>query len=63
MPDNESPVTFRANEEDRKFIGDLSKWMGLKMSQVIRLALRRLHEEESQRRAKRISGVTSTRKR
>ena len=46
-----SPVTFRASPEDRKIIGELTKWLGLRMSSVIKLALRRLHDEEASRHA------------
>jgi hypothetical protein len=62
MTKPDAPLTFRASDEDRKIVADLSKWLGLRMSQIVRLALRRLHDEESKRRID-VPSVTTTRKR
>ncbi len=63
MTTNDQPIGFRAGKDEREFIVDLVKWTGLKQSQVIRLALRRLHQEESKRQAAHVPGATNTRKR
>jgi len=42
-------MAFRASEEDRKIISDLMKRLGQSASGIIRLALRRLYEEENRR--------------
>lgn len=61
MPDLNERIAIRPTLEDRKLLADLTEWLGLKMSQVIRLALRRLHEEESKHR-ERIPSAKNARK-
>jgi hypothetical protein len=42
----EQPYSLRINEEDRAILDYLQGRLGLKTAQVIRLALRRLQEQE-----------------
>lgn len=49
MEKRESPLCFRANEEDKEILSDLQKRLGLKMPQVLKLAIRRLRADELRR--------------
>jgi hypothetical protein len=49
MEKRKPPMTFRATPEDRKIIGELAKRLGQSAAGVIRLALRRLYEQENKR--------------
>ncbi len=53
-----SPTTVRFTEADKRLIADLSDKLGLELSSVLRLALRRLHDveccpEKKQRKSRR----------
>jgi phage-related holin len=51
MKQASEPISFRVNEEDRAILDYLQGRLGLKIPQVIKLAIRRLEEQE-RRRAK-----------
>jgi hypothetical protein len=42
------PLTFRVNEKDRAVLDYLCDRLGLKMPQVVKLAIRRMQEQEKQ---------------
>ncbi len=63
MIENGSTITIRPNAEDQKIISSLTQKMGLTVTSLIRLALRRLNEEESQRTTKHDAAVRTSRKR
>ena len=44
--DSQNIVRFRSTPEDRKIIEQLQERLGLKTAQVLRVALRRLYEQE-----------------
>ena len=50
MPNKNASITFRADDVELEIISELKSWFGLKASQIVRLALLRLHREESKRR-------------
>ena len=63
MPEANDRITLRPTDEDKSMLAELTSWLGLKGSQVIRLALRRLHKEESLRRESAAPGAGNTRNR
>ncbi len=63
MTEREPPISFRPNEDDRKRIADLMRWLGLNVASVFRLALKRLHDEESKRQPAHTASAQNTRKR
>lgn len=62
MPDP-TIIAFRPSDTDCGIIARLTERLGLNVSSVIRLALRRLDEMESERRTDRTSSAKNTRKR
>ena len=46
MEKQESPLCFRANEEDREILEYLIRRLGANMTQIIKIAIRRLRDSE-----------------
>jgi hypothetical protein len=46
MEKQESPLCFRANEEDREILEYLKRRLGANMTQIIKIAIRRLRDSE-----------------
>jgi hypothetical protein len=49
MAKQEPPISFRVNDEDKEVLVYLQRKLGLKLPQIIKLAIRRLRDEELRR--------------
>lgn len=45
----DAPLVLKGNDDDEQVINDLTTWTKLSFTAIVRLALRRLHAEESSR--------------
>lgn len=62
MPDETSRFSIRPTAEDRRILADLTKWLGLTATSVIRQALRVLHQQEQKRWSDDTPGATMAHK-
>ena len=52
MDKQDPPMSLRVNDEDKEILAFLQQRLGLKIPQVIKLAIRRLRDEEVRRQQK-----------
>ena len=52
MEKREPPLSFRVNDEDKEVLTYLQQRLGLTRPQVVKLAIRRLRDEELRRQKK-----------